>query len=126
MQIVDENGWIVAMQIKSKQQVKCRLRTGDEVMVMVGKSKGETGKIDRIDFKNNIVYVAGTNIYVRHTRPGGIQDEGGIIEKVMPMHWSNVQVIDPKSKKPTRIAYKVEDGAKFRVAKSGARLTGKS
>lgn len=102
----------------SKQSNTTRLRVGDEVMVMVGKSKGETGKVDRLDTKNRLVYVSGANVYKRHTRPGGLHEEGGIIDKVLPVDWSNVQLVDPKTKKPTRVGYKTEGNSKVRFAKS--------
>ena len=75
---------------KTKYQVKSRLKVGDEVVVLTGKSKGETGKIAKIDFKNDRVEVAGVNLAKRHTRPGTVSEEGGILDKAMPLHISNV------------------------------------
>ena len=113
------------MKSKSKYEIKCRLKKGDEVMVMVGKAKGETGKIDHIDYKHGRLFVSGLNIYKRHTRPDGANQEGGIVDKVMPMNWSNVQLMDPKEKKPTRVGYREENGRKVRFAKaSGTVLEG--
>ncbi len=111
------------MQQRTKYQEKCRLKKGDEVMVMVGKSKGETGKVDRVERKTNRVFVSGLNVYKRHTRPTNMNEQGGILDKVMSIHWSNVQIVDGKGKKPTRIGFKVEGEKKARVAKaSGATL----
>jgi large subunit ribosomal protein L24 len=108
---------------KSKYEKKFKIRKGDQVMILTGKSRGEKGKVDRIDTKSSRVYVSGLNIYKRHTKPGGAYEEGGIIDKVMPVHISNVAILDPKTNKPTRIGYKIEDGKKVRVAKgSGAVL----
>ena len=108
---------------KNKNQVSARIRTGDEVVVIAGKSRNSQGKVDRIDFKNKTVYIAGTNIYKRHTKPGGTSEEGGILEKVMPVDISNVMLVDPKNGKPTRVGYKSENGKKIRFAKSsGATL----
>lgn len=106
------------MKIATKQTTTSRLRTGDEVVVVSGKSKGQKGKIDRIDFKNKRIFVAGTNISKRHTKPGGASEEGGILDKVMPVDFSNVMLVDPKNGKPTRVGYRIEDNKKLRVAKS--------
>lgn len=105
------------MQAKTKYQDKCRLIKGDEVMVVAGGNRGQSGKIDRVDRKTHRVFISGINIAKRHTRPGGMNEEGGIVDKVMGIHWSNVMLIDPKTKKPTRIGYKAEGGKRQRVAK---------
>jgi len=102
----------------TKYQEKFRLKKGDEVVILTGKSKGGVGKIDRVDFKKNAVFVGGQNIFKKHTRPGANGDEGGIIDKVMAIHISNVALVDPKTKKKTGIGYKIENGAKVRVAKA--------
>ena len=101
----------------TKYQEKFRLKKGDEVIVLTGKAKGGIGKIDSVDFKKNSVIVSGQNIFKKHTRSGANGDEGGIIDKVMPIHISNVRLVDPKTKKPTGICYKIENGEKVRVAK---------
>jgi large subunit ribosomal protein L24 len=110
------------MEQKTKYQTKFKVRKGDEVQILTGKSKGETGKIDKVDFKKNRVYVSGLNIYKRHTKPGGPAQEGGIIDKVMPVHVSNVALLDPKTKKPTRVGYKIQDGKKVRFAKGSGTI----
>lgn len=108
---------------KSKYQEKIRLKKGDEVVVLTGKDRGQTGKIDRVDPKARRIFVSGLNIAKRHTRPGSSAEEGGIIDKAMSLDVSNVALVDPKSKKPTRIGYKTQDGKKVRFAKaSGAVL----
>ena len=101
----------------SKHNVPCRLRTGDEVVITSGKSKGQKGKIDRIDLKNQRVYIGGANIYKRHTKPGGSSEEGGILDKVMPVHVSNVMLVDSKKNKPTRLGYKKQNDKKVRFTK---------
>ncbi|MFW7377694.1 MAG: 50S ribosomal protein L24 [Oligoflexus sp.] len=103
---------------KTKYQEKIRLKKGDEVVVLTGKSRGETGKIDRVDAKKLRIYVSGVNIAKRHTRPGTTSEQGGIIDKVMPVHVSNVALVDPKTKKATRVGYKLQDGKKVRYAKA--------
>ena len=64
------------------EQFKTRLKEGDEVVVLTGKSKGETGKITKINFKSGTVEVAGVNVAKRHTRPGTVNEEGGILIKI--------------------------------------------
>ena len=110
-------------QEKTRYEKKSKIKKGDEVVILTGKSRGEKGKIDRVDAKKDRVYVSGVNIYKRHTKPGGAYEEGGIVDKVMPVHVSNVAVVDPKSNKPTRIGYKIDGDKKVRVTrKSGSVL----
>jgi large subunit ribosomal protein L24 len=102
-----------------------KIRSEDEVVVISGKDRGKTGKVLRVDPGKSRVYVEGLNIIKRHTRPsaapGGSQ--GGVIEKEGPIHISNVMLIDPKDKKPTRVGISRENGKRFRVAKrSGTKL----
>lgn len=94
------------MKSLSKYQTKCRLRKGDKVIVLSGRSKGETGTIDKINKKSEKVFLAGVNIYKKHTKPSSQDDLGGIIDKVMPLHLSNVALLDPKKNKATRIGFK--------------------
>ena len=112
------------MNSTAKQTVKFKLRKGDEVIVIAGKNKGRIGKIDRVDTKRARVFVGGVNIAKRHTKPSMANQEGGIVDKVMSLDVSNVMLVDPKTRKPTRIGYKMEDGKKVRIAKgSGVVLT---
>jgi len=108
----------MAQTTKTKYQEKFRLKKGDEVVILTGKSKGGVGKIDRVDFKKNAVFVAGQNIFKKHSRPGANGDEGGIIDKAMAIHISNVALVDPKTKKGTGIAYQGLKSEKVRVAKA--------
>ncbi len=104
------------------------IRTGDKVKVMSGKDRGKTGRVLRVDPKNERVYVEGLAMVKRHTRPkqvAGAQSQaqiGGVIEREGPIHISNVMLLDPKGE-PTRVRIEREDGVRVRVAKrSGARL----
>ena len=108
------------MKLETKYEVKCKLKKGDEVVVLTGKSKGEKGKVDRVDKKKGRIYVGGVNISKRHTKPSGAQ-EGGIVDKVMSLHVSNVALVDPKSGKATKIGYKMENDKKVRFAKDSGR-----
>jgi large subunit ribosomal protein L24 len=102
-----------------------KIRRDDEVVVISGKDRGKTGKVLRVDPKKSRVYVEGLNIIKRHQRPlpNAPQREAGVIEKEGPIHISNVMLIDPKDKKPTRVGVAREGGGRNRVAKrSGTKL----
>ncbi len=103
---------------KTKYQAKFRLKKGDEVVILTGADRGKKGKIDRVDFKRNAVFVANLNIQKKHTRPGANGEAGGILDKVASIHISNVSLADPKSGKATRVGLKVENGKKVRFAKA--------
>jgi large subunit ribosomal protein L24 len=97
-----------------------KLKKGDKVMVIAGKHRGETSSIVRIFTKKNMVLLDGLNIVKRHRRAGQ-PGKGQIVDKPMPLHASNVQLLDSKTGKPTRITIKRDDkGVRERVAvKSG-------
>jgi ribosomal protein L24, bacterial/organelle len=103
-----------------------KIRREDEVIVISGKDKGKTGRVMRVDPGKNRVYVEGLNIIKRHTRPSqapGGNQLGGVIEREGPIHISNVMLIDPKDKKPTRVGVVVEAGKRYRVGRrSGTKL----
>ena len=97
-----------------------KLRTADEVIVISGKDKGKTGKILRVDRSKDRVYVEGINIVKRHQRPnpGRPNAPVGVIEREGPVHVSNVALLDPKDRKPTRVGTRrTEEGARMRVTK---------
>ncbi len=94
-----------------------RIRKGDKVVVLTGRDKGKQGEVLKVLTAEDRVLVQGVNMVMRHTRPTP-RSEGGIVEKEAPIHVSNVAHIDPKTRQPTRIGFKVlEDGRKVRVAK---------
>ena len=103
-----------------------RIRTDDEVIVIAGKDRGKTGKVLRVDPKRERVYVEGLNMVKRHQRPlpGRPNMPVGVIEKEGPIHISNVALLDPKDRKPTRVGVvRNEQGARVRVARrSGQEL----
>jgi large subunit ribosomal protein L24 len=102
-----------------------KIRTDDEVIVISGKDRGKTGKVLRVDPKKERVVVEGVNIVKRHQRPqpNAPQVEAGVIEREGPIHVSNVQIIDPKTKKGTRVGVTREGGSRNRVTRaSGAKL----
>ncbi|MFZ7947119.1 MULTISPECIES: 50S ribosomal protein L24 [Bacillaceae] len=95
------------------------VKKGDKVRVMSGKDKGKTGVILAAYPKDSRVLVEGVNIVKKHAKPSQVNPQGGIISFEAPIHVSNVMPIDPKSGNPTRVGYKMVDGKKVRVAKSG-------
>ena len=92
-------------------------KTNDKVVVIAGKDKGKEGKITHVLRNENRVVVEGVNIVKKHIKGNG-QQAGSITEVEAPIHASNVMIIDPKTKKPTRIGHSVnKDGKKIRVTK---------
>ena len=102
-----------------------KIKKGDKVIVITGKDKGKTGEVIKAMQKENKVVVSGVNMAKRHQKPSQ-ENAGGIISKEMPIHVSNVALIDPKSGKATRVAMRLEEGGrKVRVAKrSGDAIDG--
>jgi len=101
-----------------------KLKKGDKVMVIAGKERGKTSTIVRVLPRENLVILDGLNLAKRHRRPSAQNRKGQIIVRAMPMHASNVMIVDPKSGKPSRIKItRGKDGARERVAvKSGQTL----
>lgn len=96
---------------------KLKVKKGDNVVVITGRDKGRTGEILRVFPGEGRVIVQGVNIAKRHTKPR-MGEPGGIVEKELTLHVSNVALTDPASGKPTRVGYKtLDDGRKVRVAR---------
>ena len=92
-------------------------KTGDKVVVISGKDKGKEGKIIKVLRNENRVVVEGVNIVKKHIKGNG-QQAGSITEVEAAIHASNVMIVDPKTKKPTRIGHSInKDGKKIRVTK---------
>lgn len=96
-----------------------KIKSNDEVIVLVGKDKGRRGKVLRV-LKNDRVVVEGINMVKKHLRPNPNQGvQGGILDKEAPIHVSNVALYNPATKKADRVGFKVlEDGKKVRYFKS--------
>ena len=96
-----------------------RIKAGDEIIVTTGKDKGRRGKVMSI-LKNDRVMVENINVVKKHAKPNPMAGvEGGIIEKEMSIHISNIMPFNPASSKGDRIGIKtLEDGKKIRVFKS--------
>ena len=98
------------------------LKVGDKVIVIAGSNKGKEGTIKKVLKKENRVIIEGINLVKKHQKGNG-QESGGILEVEAPIHASNVMIIDPKTKKPTRIGKKIDKEKKVRIAiKSGEKL----
>lgn len=93
-----------------------KLKKDDNVMVVRGKDKGKTGKIENVLVKEGKVFVSGVNQYKRHVKKTAGQ-KSEIKEITKPLPVSNVVLICPKCKLPTRVGFKVMDGKKMRICK---------
>ncbi|MGY9016729.1 MAG: 50S ribosomal protein L24 [Alphaproteobacteria bacterium] len=94
-----------------------KYKKGDEVIVTSGKDKGKVGKIAKVIVSADKVLIPGINVVKKHEKPS--QDsKGGIVNKDMPIHISNILAYDAKNKKPSRVGFKIEDGKKIRILKS--------
>ena len=100
-----------------KTMNKLKIKKGDVVIVNAGNDKGKTGKVLSVNPEKERVVVEGINMVKKHTKPNSKQPQGGIIEQEAGIHISNLNLVDPKSGKATRVAMKVVDGKKVRVAK---------
>ena len=96
---------------------KMKIKRGDNVVVISGRDKGKRGEVLRVFPDESRLVVQGVHVARRHTKPR-MGDPGGIVEKELTIHVSNVAHVDPQSNKPTRVGYKLlEDGNKVRVAR---------
>ena len=96
---------------------KLHIKKGDTVYVNAGNDKGKTGQVLEVLKDKDRAIVEGINMVSKHTKPNAKQPQGGIIKKEAPIHISNLNLIDPKSGKPTRVGFKVEGDKKVRIAK---------
>src|SRR3989338_477099 len=87
-----------------------KIKKNDNVINIAGKDKGKTGSVSRVFPKKDLVIITGMNLKKKHQRPRKSGEKGQIIDKAMPVHVSNVMVVDPDTKKPVRIAKKLIDG----------------
>ncbi|WP_082315861.1 50S ribosomal protein L24 [Capnocytophaga sp. oral taxon 323] len=97
--------------------MKLKIKTGDTVKVIAGEDKGKEGKVLRVDREKNRAIVEGLNLVKKHTKPNAQNPQGGIVEKEASIHISNLSLIDPKTKKATRVGFEVKDGKKVRISK---------
>jgi large subunit ribosomal protein L24 len=96
---------------------KLKIKSGDIVKVIAGDHKGAEGKVLRVFVDANKAIVEGANMVSVHTKPSAKNPQGGIVKKEAPIQISNLSLIDPKSKKATKVGYKVEGDKKVRFSK---------
>ena len=102
--------------------VKIKLRKGDTIVVRAGKEKGKTGKVVAVHPKLNAVTVEGINIVKKHMKPNKKYPQGGIIDITKPINVSKVGIVDPTSKKASRIGFLI-DRKSTRLNSSHPRLS---
>lgn len=99
-----------------------KIKKGDRVVVLTGRSKGRTGEVLKMIPKEDRAIVQGVNVVKRHTRPTQTT-QGGIVDKEASVHVSNLALVDPDSGKPTRVGFKfLDDGRKVRFAKRSGEI----
>jgi large subunit ribosomal protein L24 len=102
-----------------------KIRKGDEVIVITGKDKGKRGTVLNVILAEDRVVVEGVNVVKKHQKPNPMRGvQGGIVEKTMSIHVSNVALFNKATGKADRVGFKVEDGKKVRVFKSNGAVIG--
>ena len=99
-----------------------KIRKGDKVFVLAGRSKGKTGEVLEVMPKEMRAIVQGVNTVKRHTKPSATAT-GGIIEREAPVHISNLAHVDPQTGRPSRVGFRIlENGRKVRYAKRSGEI----
>lgn len=103
---------------------KLHIKKGDTVMVVSGKHRGESGEVLQVIPETNRAIVEGINMVSKHTKPSQKFPDGGIIEQEAPVHVSNLMIVDPKTKTPTRVGRKRAENGKgwVRYAKKSGEI----
>ncbi len=104
------------MERTKNKQPRLKIRKGDIVKVMSGDSKGSQGRVLEVNLTNRKVLVEGVNMVSKSTKPNAKNTQGGIIKKEMPIHVSNVMLVDGKGN-TTRVGRRIEDGKLVRYSK---------
>lgn len=99
-----------------------KIRKNDNVIILKGKSRGKQGKVLQVFPKLDKVLVEGMNIAKKRIKSKSSGKKGQVVEVSMPIHVSNVSLIDPKTKKPTRVSFKIEKDKKVRVSKKSGEI----
>ena len=97
--------------------IKLHIRKGDNVIVLAGRDKGKTGKVQKVLVSEQHAIVEGINMVSKSTKPSAQNPQGGIVKQEAPIHISNLSLIDPKSGKATRVSIKHEGKNVIRIAK---------
>ena len=95
---------------------KIHIKKGDTVYVLSGEDKGKTGRVLAVLRDKDRAIVEGVNIVTKATKPTAQYPQGGLVKEA-PIHISNINLVDPKTGKPTRIAIKRENGKAVRISK---------
>ncbi len=96
---------------------KMHIKKGDTVYVLAGEDKGKTGRVLAVQREKDRAIVEGVNMVTKATKPSAQHPQGGLVKKEAPIHISNLNLVDPKTGKPTRIAIKRENGKAVRISK---------
>lgn len=104
-----------------EKSFKIKIKKGDQVMVNAGAYKGTKGEVLEVIRNKNRAIVDGINLAKKHMKPTN-DNPGGIREMNLPIHISNLSIIDPKSGEPTRIGRKVVDGKIVRYSKNSGEI----
>src|SRR5262249_53110099 len=104
---------------------KLKIKKGDNVVVISGRDKGKSGEVLRVFPSDGRLVVQGVHMARRHTKPQ-LGNPGGIVDKELTIHISNVAHVDPQSGKPTRVGYRrLDDGRKVRFARRSGEMLDK-
>ena len=93
--------------------MKLHIKKGDQVQVMAGDGRGQTGKVLKVEVTKQRAIVEGVNLCKKATKPNAQNPQGGIVEKEAAIHISNLQVLDPKSGKPSKVGRKLNAKGKL-------------
>lgn len=94
-----------------------KFKKGDTILVTAGKDKGKKGKIEKIFFQNQTVFVPGLNVFKKHLKKKDEKNPGGIVDFSRPLSFGNIAFFCPKCSRGTRIGFSITGGEKFRVCK---------
>lgn len=96
---------------------KMHIKKGDNVYVLAGEDRGKTGRVLSVLPDKGRAIVEGVNMVTKATKPSAQHPQGGLVKKEASIHLSNLNLVDPKTGKPTRVAIRREDGKKIRISK---------
>ncbi|PID68757.1 MAG: 50S ribosomal protein L24 [Flavobacteriia bacterium] len=94
---------------------KLKIKSGDTVQIISGESKGQTGKVLKVNIAKQTAIVEGVNMVSKHRKPSAQNPQGGIEEMEAPVHISNMMLVE--NGKPVRVGYRMENGKKIRFSK---------
>jgi large subunit ribosomal protein L24 len=98
-----------------------KIKKGDQVVVIAGKDRGKRGTVTRVFPTEEKVIVDGANMGKRHRKPKSASEKGERVELAMPIHISNVMLVDPEVGKPSRVGYRISGSEKVRVSKKSGK-----